>query len=110
MSSEQIINRVANTPALQAELEEAGLATPYPGEPPVDIDLSSVEVPPADPETDGLDPQPDPVDWSEAEEPKIEFNPQDAIAFFADSYLKFREQTIAALKHLGLDTTKFFGE
>lgn len=39
-----------------------------------------------------------------------DWSPVGVVAMIADAQVKLREQTIAAFKHLGLDTKKFFGE
>lgn len=117
MSSEQIVNRTANTPALQAELEEAGLADPkdIPGpEENIDGPISS-DCQEPDPafQFGRLDPDnfanfsAGPVDWSGAEG---HISTAEALSIVINGHLEFKGKVIIAFKHLGLDTAKFFGE
>lgn len=106
MSVEYAVNRTPSTPALKAELKEAGLAE-LDIKP--DILASAIEAAPLIEEA--LE---SPAIQEAIAEQGLEVD-QDILTKFrtlvgSEDHKVFRGQVIRAFKHLGLDTRQFFGE
>lgn len=132
MPTETIVNRVHQDPFLQADLEEAGLTNsepqtadainrtktgridipvPFPFPPPTEAELIAKELKEAGVEVE---------DDQQKAEPSLQQLAQGIINKRLDlmtspaaprdpDLREFKKQVIAAFKHLGLDTVKFFG-
>lgn len=102
MSVEYAVNRTPSTPALKAELKEAGLA------PEPDIE-TAIDAAPLIEEALAS-----PAVQEAIAEQNLEVD-QDVLSKFrtlvgTEDHKVFRGQVIRAFKHLGLDTRQFFGE
>lgn len=102
MSVEYAVNRTPSTPALEAELKEAGPA------PKLDIEAAIVSAPAIE------EALANPAVQKAIEEQGYELD-HEVLAKFrtmvgTEDHKVFRGQVIRAFKHLGLDTRQFFGE